>query len=25
MRCLPTLANDVRPLPTLNRDPAWAL
>ncbi|MFL5159174.1 MAG: ABC transporter ATP-binding protein, partial [Microvirga sp.] len=21
MRCLPTLANDVRPLPTLNRDP----
>jgi peptide/nickel transport system ATP-binding protein len=25
MRCLPTLANDVRPLPTLNRDPSWAL
>jgi peptide/nickel transport system ATP-binding protein len=25
MRCLPTLAQDVRPLPTLNRDPAWAL
>jgi peptide/nickel transport system ATP-binding protein len=25
MRCLPTLANDVRPLPTLNRDPAWLL
>jgi peptide/nickel transport system ATP-binding protein len=25
MRCLPTLANDIRPLPTLNRDPAWAL
>ena len=25
MRCLPTLVNDVRPLPTLNRDPAWAL
>jgi len=25
MRCLPTLANDVRPLPTLNRDPAWSL
>jgi peptide/nickel transport system ATP-binding protein len=25
MRCLPTLADDVRPLPTLNRDPAWAL
>jgi peptide/nickel transport system ATP-binding protein len=24
MSCLPTLANDVRPLPTLNRDPAWA-
>jgi peptide/nickel transport system ATP-binding protein len=24
MRCLPTLADDVRPLPTLNRDPAWA-
>jgi peptide/nickel transport system ATP-binding protein len=24
LRCLPTLANDVRPLPTLNRDPAWA-
>jgi peptide/nickel transport system ATP-binding protein len=25
MRCLPTLADDIRPLPTLNRDPAWAL
>jgi peptide/nickel transport system ATP-binding protein len=25
MRCLPTLKNDVRPLPTLNRDPSWAL
>jgi peptide/nickel transport system ATP-binding protein len=25
MRCLPTLADDVRPLPTLDRDPAWAL
>ena len=25
MRCLPTLEDDVRPLPTLNRDPAWAL
>jgi peptide/nickel transport system ATP-binding protein len=25
MRCLPTLTNDVRPLPTLNRDPSWAL
>jgi peptide/nickel transport system ATP-binding protein len=25
MRCLPTLKDDVRPLPTLNRDPAWAL
>ena len=24
LRCLPTLAQDVRPLPTLNRDPAWA-
>jgi peptide/nickel transport system ATP-binding protein len=24
MRCLPTLANDVRPLPTLDRDPAWS-
>ncbi|MGO4573096.1 ABC transporter ATP-binding protein [Microvirga sp. 2TAF3] len=24
MRCLPTLTDDVRPLPTLNRDPAWA-
>jgi peptide/nickel transport system ATP-binding protein len=24
MRCLPTLVDDVRPLPTLNRDPAWA-
>ncbi|WP_230530297.1 ABC transporter ATP-binding protein [Microvirga roseola] len=24
MRCLPTLANDVRPLPTLDRDPSWA-
>ena len=25
MRCLPTLQGDVRPLPTLSRDPAWAL
>ena len=25
LRCLPTLADDVRPLPTLNRDPAWSL
>ncbi len=25
MRCLPVLARDVRPLPTLDRDPAWAL
>jgi peptide/nickel transport system ATP-binding protein len=25
MRCLPTLKDDVRPLPTLNRDPSWAL
>ena len=25
MRCLPTLKDDLRPLPTLNRDPAWAL
>ena len=25
MRCLPTLADDVHPLPTLSRDPAWAL
>jgi len=25
MRCLPTLADDVHPLPTLNRDPSWAL
>jgi peptide/nickel transport system ATP-binding protein len=25
MRCLPTLKDDVRPLPTLDRDPAWAL
>ncbi len=25
MRCLPTLGNDTHPLPTLNRDPAWAL
>src|SRR3954451_12818649 len=25
MRCLPTLKDDVRPLPTLTRDPAWAL
>jgi peptide/nickel transport system ATP-binding protein len=25
MRCLPVLAHDVRPLPTLERDPAWAL
>ena len=25
MRCLPSLRDDVRPLPTLNRDPAWAL
>ncbi len=24
MRCLPTLVGDVRPLPTLERDPAWA-
>jgi peptide/nickel transport system ATP-binding protein len=24
MSCLPTLASEVRPLPTLNRDPAWA-
>ncbi|MDJ1160110.1 ABC transporter ATP-binding protein [Chelatococcus sp. SYSU_G07232] len=24
MRCLPTLAADVRPLPTLLRDPTWA-
>jgi peptide/nickel transport system ATP-binding protein len=25
MRCLPTLKDDMRPLPTLDRDPAWAL
>ena len=25
MNCLPKLNNDVRPFPTLNRDPAWAL
>ena len=25
MNCLPKLNSDVRPLPTLNRDPAWAL
>jgi peptide/nickel transport system ATP-binding protein len=25
LRCLPTLARDVRPLPVLNRDPAWAM
>jgi peptide/nickel transport system ATP-binding protein len=25
MRCLPSLTNDVRPLPTLTRDSAWAL
>lgn len=25
MSCLPKLNSDVRPLPTLNRDPAWAL
>ena len=25
MRCLPSLANHQRPLPTLERDPAWAL
>jgi hypothetical protein len=25
MRCLPSLADDVRPLPTLTRDPAWAI
>ena len=25
MRCLPTLSDDVHPLPTLNRDPSWAL
>jgi len=25
MNCLPKLSSDVRPLPTLNRDPAWAL
>jgi peptide/nickel transport system ATP-binding protein len=25
MRCLPTLKDDAHPLPTLNRDPAWAL
>ncbi|MBF9233729.1 ABC transporter ATP-binding protein [Microvirga alba] len=24
MQCLPTLANDIRPLPVLNRDPSWA-
>ncbi|KAB0267559.1 ABC transporter ATP-binding protein [Microvirga brassicacearum] len=25
MNCLPKLKDDIRPLPTLNRDPAWAL
>jgi peptide/nickel transport system ATP-binding protein len=25
MRCLPSLTNDVRPLPTLTRDSAWAV
>jgi peptide/nickel transport system ATP-binding protein len=25
MRCLPTLQGDMNPLPTLTRDPAWAL
>jgi peptide/nickel transport system ATP-binding protein len=25
MRCLPSLGQDMHPLPTLNRDPAWAL
>jgi peptide/nickel transport system ATP-binding protein len=25
LRCLPKLKDDVRPLPTLRRDPAWAL
>ena len=25
LRCLPNLQKDVRPLPILNRDPAWAL
>jgi peptide/nickel transport system ATP-binding protein len=25
MRCLPSLSAEVRPLPTLTRDPAWAL
>jgi peptide/nickel transport system ATP-binding protein len=25
MRCLPSLSNPVRPLPTLDRDPSWAL
>ena len=25
MNCLPKLKDDMRPLPTLNRDPAWAL
>jgi peptide/nickel transport system ATP-binding protein len=25
MRCLPSLANDQHPLPTLERDPSWAL
>jgi peptide/nickel transport system ATP-binding protein len=24
LRCLPTLAQNIHPLPTLNRDPAWA-
>jgi len=24
MRCLPSLSQDVRPLPTLDRDPSWA-
>ena len=25
MRCLPSLSKPVRPLPTLDRDPSWAL
>ncbi|WFU49118.1 ABC transporter ATP-binding protein [Sinorhizobium terangae] len=25
IRCMPTLKNEVRPLPTLNRDPSWGL
>jgi peptide/nickel transport system ATP-binding protein len=25
MNCLPKLDGDLRPLPTLTRDPAWAL